>query len=318
MAHHVPERFDCSTGFSREKARQALHRDGSIILTNLEPSPSSSWSEVASLTPTHVWEPEKLLLERHRASAVHIEHEALNLQGAALPSHSDGYMWGDNFPDLVILVCEEPADNKGGANYLVDGYSIIDRLKKSTKELLCKELVDHTERGENNYVQGSESIVPVIRYLEPTGWRKGTDTGADDSPSKTLCWRRMVSKDASEGRAKADGLVPYRSLWAPVQGTPSAKVEEINSALWEVDQAIAAEEAVATRFTLKTGEALIVDNFRMLHSREAFPGSENKRRMWRVWSWTDAAFGLPPQIEASGDNVPSNILQAEKLIKAEA
>lgn len=326
---NIPQRFDCSKGFAKESARQALHRDGSIILTNVllhekEKQSSSSWSEIASLVPTHVWEPEELLLRRHRADAVHVEHEALNLQGEALASHSDGYMWGDRYPDIVILVCEEPADNQGGANFLIDGHSVIGRLKTPTKDLLCNELVDHTERGENNYVQGAESIVPLIRYLDAQGWRKraasiqATEDGDDaENSHKHLCWRRMVSKDASKGKANADGSVPYTSLWVPVPGTSTAQSEDtIKEALWEVDQAIAAEEAAASRFLLEKGEALIVDNFRMLHSREAFRGSENKRRMWRVWSWTDAAFGLPPQIEASGDNVPSTILQAEKMMQA--
>lgn len=324
MTTSQPQCFACNEGnFSKEDARRALQRDGSIIITGLQPSSSSSWSEIASLVPTVVWDQHELLVKNHSAAAVHVEHEALKLQGAALPPHSDGYIWGDRFPDLVILVCEKPADSDGGANFLIDGYAVLNRLSTSTRELLEKELVDHTERGENSYAQGAESIVPVIRYQDATGWRKArlenTIGGENVHGERNLCWRRMVSKDATEKISKAaPGEEPYISIWAAAPGTSESKSTEILAALMELDRAIAAEEKSSPRFALKEGEALIVDNFRMLHAREAFHGSENKRRMWRVWSWTNASFGLPPEVQAAGDDLPSNILQAEKAIQAKA
>ncbi len=292
------------TGIAQGEVQTALQRDGSVILTNIEPS--SSWSDIASMVPTQVWHGNDLLLRRHRADPVHEEHEALNIQGEALQPHSDGYMWGDCFPDLVILICEEPADGDGGANYLIDGYAILNRLTEETRKLLSNELVDQTERGENSFTIGAESIAPVFRYLEPKGWRKAVD-------QPYLCWRRMVTKDAAEAKTTARKLgmpMPYTSLWTPMKDTPDSKSEAIKAALLQVNQAIEAEEDVTPRFALKKGEALIVDNFRMLHAREAFHGSENKRRMWRVWSWTNAAFALPPEIKSSGEGVPSSILRS--------
>ena len=90
------------------------------------------------------------------------------------------------------------------------------------------------------------------------------------------------------------------------------------TALGELDQAIATESIIAPRFTLNKGEALIVDNFRMLHARDGFHGNESRRKMWRIWSWTDGAFGLPPQIAASGENVPSTVLKAKDDIQVGA
>ena len=126
-----------------------------------------------------------------------------------------------------------------------------------------------------------------------------------------------MTKDASVVKAKAIAAgeaVPYTSLWAPMHDATGPRRGEIEAALLELDQAIEAEDALAPRFVLKKGEALIVDNFRMLHAREAFHGFENKRQMWRVWSWTNAAFGLPPEIKPSGDGVPSTILGSESPI----
>lgn len=303
----LPQRFDTRTGYVKEDAQRALQVDGAIILTNIDTG--SSWSEIASMIPTTVWDEKDLLLQQHRADSVHEEHEALNIQGEALPPHSDGYMWGDCFPDIVILVCEEPADRSGGANYLIDGYAVLERLTEDTKNVLCKELVDQTERVENSFTHGDECIAPVIRFLEPKGWRE-----EGNEHQQYLCWKRMVTKDASETKARATSLglsIPYISLWAPPKGVSDETTKAINDALLEIDQAINAEDDVAPRFLLKKGEALIVDNFRMLHAREAFHGCENKRRMWRVWSWTNTAFALPPEIKPSGEGVPSSILRSE-------
>jgi len=274
----------------------------------------NSWSDIASRIPDLVWDNgSDLLLEKHRADAVHTEHQVLKLDGLALAPHSDGHMWGDNFPNLVILACEEPADNHGGANFLIDGYSVLDELSESTRTVLENELVDHTERGEYGDIQGMESIIPVFRYLPFKGWRSNDSLHDGDHKTK-LCWRRMVTNDAATvvANAKASGSpLPYTSLWVPPPNVPSSEehARTLTNALYELDQVIMSVEHKAPRFTLKKGDALIVDNFRMLHGRDGFLGSEKKRRMWRVWSWTNESLGLPSDIKPSGEGVPANILE---------
>ena len=68
--------------------RQRFVRDGSIVLSNLNPN-NDPWSDVASKIPGLVWDRNDLLLEKHRADAVHTEHEALKLQGLALKARGD-------------------------------------------------------------------------------------------------------------------------------------------------------------------------------------------------------------------------------------
>ena len=106
---------------------------------------------------------------------------------------------------------------------------------------------------------------------------------------------------------------PYISLWAPIgEDSDSDETNAIRVALQELDAAIAEEDSTAARFSLEAGEALIVDNFRMLHARESFRDCSRQRRMWRVWSWTNAAMGLP--LEMKGNSLPANILDAENAI----
>ena len=55
--------------------------------------------------------------------------------------------------------------------------------------------------------------------------------------------------------------------------------------------AIDAAGASAPRFKLAPGQALIIDNYRVLHAREGY--ADLNRMMWRVWIWTDDCLGVP-------------------------
>ena len=55
--------------------------------------------------------------------------------------------------------------------------------------------------------------------------------------------------------------------------------------------AIATAADAAPRFKLHAGDVVVVDNYRMMHGREAY--ADLDRLMWRVWVWTKAAFGVP-------------------------
>ena len=153
-------------------------------------------------------------------------------------------------------------------------------------------------------MQGAESIVPVLRNLEAKGWRSESN----------LCWRRMISKEGAQKYKLTGKISPYISLWAATAKYNEIERAKLKSAFEELDKAIAEEDKAVKRFILKKGEALVVDNFRMLHAREAFHSCSDERRMWRVWSWTDASFGQPPQIDK--DALPGNILEAETVIQA--
>ncbi|CAN5795291.1 hypothetical protein BH10ACT1_BH10ACT1_41300 [soil metagenome] len=44
------------------------------------------------------------------------------------------------------------------------------------------------------------------------------------------------------------------------------------------------------RFRLDRGEALCIDNYRVLHGRDPFAG---ERFLWRIWAWTPRSNGVP-------------------------
>jgi alpha-ketoglutarate-dependent taurine dioxygenase len=63
-----------------------------------------------------------------------------------------------------------------------------------------------------------------------------------------------------------------------------------------IDRWFAALEAVrsqAHRFRMSPGDLICIDNYRVLHSRDAYTGP---RKLWRVWVWTDLGNGVPSGI----------------------
>ncbi|KAI2509002.1 taurine catabolism dioxygenase [Fragilaria crotonensis] len=302
----IPQRFDVLEVGYQDEASLSLQTNGAIILTNIFPATGQTWKDRAIDIPSLLLSPAKFLLSNHQAAGVHVEHDGLSgLKGKPLLPHSDGYVWGDYYPDVVILLCEQ--QSQGGESYLVDGERVVARLDEKTVDLLQSAKVDHTERGDTGMACGAESVVPVLRWLDVkqssgSWWSIG---------QKRLCWRRMVSVDAVFGRKPVDED-SYISLWKSLDD------EAVDAALLSLDQAILKEDSLADRFQLQRGEALIIDNFRMLHAREGYNDAAlnlelpQDRRMWRVWSWTEESNGLPPNVK--DDEMPANLADAEKAI----
>jgi len=363
MSVPPPQRFDIRTPGYREAALAWFRQNGSVILTHVVPDGSEedtlAWKERATEVPSLLFDSHPdLLLTKHQAAGVHVEHDgASGLRGRALPPHTDGYVWGDQYPDVVILLCEQQAslmegEGGGGENYLVDGTRFVGKKKEkdheqssnnnnhkegllepAVVELLSKVPVDHTERKDSGFVEeGAVSIVPVFQWkpCPPSSWwsrSAGQQDTEEATTQKRFMWRRMVNFDYVMGTKIMDEST-YISAWkvpsnhhedtdADNSTTTTTDPKAIQNALQKVDQAIYREsscDTVTPRFRLQRGEALLVDNFRMLHARQAYQDSStnDSRRMWRVWSWTTESNGLPPNVKDA--HVPPTVMEAEKAI----
>ena len=170
-------------------------------------------------------------------------------------AHTDGFAYGDLCPDHFLLACDHHSE-VGGESLLLDGYAIIDRLagNAATAELadaLATTIIDQTEPGMRT------ALSPIVQNT-PSG-------------------RRLLRRTSSQ--------VP-----APDSADAARDAEMIR--LWKLAIDIASDVvAQDQRPKLQTGEAVIVDNYRMFHGREAY--TDLDRLMWRVWIWTDEAPGVP-------------------------
>ena len=167
-----------------------------------------------------------------------------------LKPHTDGFSYGDLFPDYIMLSCVN-SSAQGGESFLVDGYAVLDNLAAEDPDLvsdLQTIVVDQTEPD----MQTSNS--PIIQY---------NSTG-----------RRLLRRNFSQ-----------KPL--PTSQQQDRDQRMIDAWISAVDSA--GEEA--PRFKVEAGQALIIDNYRVLHSREGY--TDLNRMMWRVWIWTDGCLGVP-------------------------
>jgi len=170
--------------------------------------------------------------------------------------HTDGFAYGDAYPDYIFLLCVRPASS-GGESLIVDTYAILDALRDSA---------DPADQALHTFL----TTVP-IEQTEP-------DFQASTAP---------VVLDNGHGRRM--------SRWTPVQRPVAslAPAEAAQHAAWLERWKQLTHEAskAAPKFTLQPGETICIDNYRMLHGRTGFDDTE--RTLWRIWAWTTEALHVP-------------------------
>lgn len=241
----VPLRTDDPT-----RARDLVRQHGAAILTGQGTSP-----EDAVATAIAVFVDEVLAVPP--PSEVRIGGDRDRRlpqidQSTPLSVHTDGFAYGELYPDFFLLCCAQDSP-VGGESFLVDGHSVIANLARSSGDAdilqrLQQVAVDQTEPGMQ------PSLTPVI----------GRTTGG-----------RLMLRRFPYQRPAADSAHP---------ADDQAMLDR-----WHAAVEAAADEA--PRFRLRPGDVAVIDNYRMLHGREAYV--DMNRLMWRVWVWTTSAFGVP-------------------------
>jgi alpha-ketoglutarate-dependent taurine dioxygenase len=243
------------------EAFAALRRDGVVILTGCgaerEEARGIALSVLGSLAPVV---PDPAPIKEGGGNA---DRSYDNMPGAErdllVPfqtGHTDGFAYGDRYPDYIFLLCTRPAAS-GGESFVVDTYPLLDALANSTAEddrafhaFLTSTPVEQTEPG------FQASLAPVI--------------------GRTPSGRRM-------------------SRWTPVQRADAAQPPDVQArqtAWLERWRDICHQASLAApRFTLQPGETICLDNYRMLHGRTGFDDTE--RTLWRIWAWTNEAPAVP-------------------------
>lgn len=170
--------------------------------------------------------------------------------------HTDGFAYGDRYPDYIFLLCVRPAD-AGGASFAVDTYRIIDALLAS-------------ERPED---------AEFVRFLR-------TEPIEQTEPGFMASFAPAVA-DNGHGRRM--------TRWTPVQrpGSAHPEAEQQRQRAWlkRWNELTYTASLAAPRFVLQAGDALCLDNYRMLHGRTGFDDLE--RALWRIWAWTNESLGVP-------------------------
>ena len=169
--------------------------------------------------------------------------------------HTDGYAYGDMYPDYIMLLCNKHSE-EGGESFLVDGYKMLEVM---------------AEDPELGWIPPALATVPVNQT--EAGMHTSTSTIVKHSPKGR---KMMLMANAVDQRPHDDSTDPVRDQEMLVKWRET---------IYEATDHI-------PHFKLYPGEAYVVDNYRLFHGREAYTDVE--RNMWRVWVWTEDSASGPP------------------------
>jgi alpha-ketoglutarate-dependent taurine dioxygenase len=170
-----------------------------------------------------------------------------------MTAHNDGFAFGDLAPDYLFLWCETPAA-EGGESWVLDAGGLLDAIGADPA--------------------GAElarfCLTEPIDHSEP---------GFPPTPPAP------VARDVGHGRVQ----VRHQPYLAAVMGPDEAAHAPMVTAWCD---AVATARDRARRFTLRPGELLCIDNYRMLHGRDPYPAADG-RKVVAIWGWTTDAVAIP-------------------------
>ena len=176
------------------------------------------------------------------------EHDITRVQATNLkttPCHTDGFAYGDLYPDFMLLSCVKESE-VGGESILVDGYKVLEALAADAQlswaaRALRERKIDQTETGMQT------SLSPICM---------------DNGSGRTMVRRTLEQRPAetSEDPEKDQQMI---DLWRHSIDTASS---------------------LAPRFKLLRGQVVVVDNYRLMHGRSPYADLNRMLwRVW-VWT----------------------------------
>jgi alpha-ketoglutarate-dependent taurine dioxygenase len=225
------------------EAARLVRAEGAAILTGVAGTGASAMAVARAVFAEHV----RAVPEAAEVRAGGVMDLAVRRVSPeeALGVHTDGFSYGDDYPDYFLLLCARDSA-VGGESFFVDGYRLLDALADTPEgaevvERMVSVPVDQTEEGMHR------SVSPLV--------------------GRTATGRRMVRRFPDQ---------------RPAAGStdPAADAELI--ATW--DHLCRTAATHAPRFRLAPGEVAVIDNYRMLHGREPYQDHERLMwRVW-VWT----------------------------------
>ncbi len=208
-----------------------------------------------------------------------------------LLAHTDGFAYGPRNPDYLTLHCIVQSP-EGGESFLIDGYALLERMasdpnntftiagqQANAAQWLHTEVVEQTEVSEKGFVMEERYFASIVQ-TRPNG-------------------RRWIRNH------------PYHR---PHPQAPDPAGQQALIDFWM--STLRTEAAAVERFKLYPGDALFVDNYRVLHGRDPYlaksvgempNGRLCQRILHRLWMWSPDAAGIPEGIQYSD---PDDVLVA--------
>jgi alpha-ketoglutarate-dependent taurine dioxygenase len=253
----------CQTGVIPERTSdpgRAFHlwsSDGAVILSTNRTDPAGTLAGARE-----VFGPRLIVCQSPPTAATDDPAMHPVNTDVALDLHIDGYTaFGNHYPDLVFLLCEQQAAT-GGESFIVDGQRLLGAIAS-----------DPTQRALSRFL--CDVTLEQSRPAEV----------CEDGTGQPVRSRRPVASRTCAGRLTVRRHQHQRLL----DDAPSRPEDRQHLAAWAQLNREAAR--TAPRFHLQPGDLLCLDNYRVFSGREPYTGYD--RVLHKLWAWTDMAFGLP-------------------------
>jgi alpha-ketoglutarate-dependent taurine dioxygenase len=234
----LPERTDDPAA-----AADLVRRHGAAVLTGL-----GTTEEAATAVPALVFGDAVLAVppaaEVREAGGQDRRYAGVS-QHHRLRCHTDGFSYGDHYPDYFLLLCEASSP-EGGESMLVDGDALLDWVLADP---------DHAPFGER-------LLTAPVEQTEP-GKRRSTAPMVGLAPSGRRMFRRFPEQSPAAEAADPEADAAMIAAWHQL-------IDDVS--------------LFAPRFKLAPGEAVVVDNYRVFHGREPYSDWSRKLwRVW-TWT----------------------------------
>ena len=226
-----------------DEVMHAVERDGVAILVGCGPDGDDAVAAARSIFEDRVVaipEPAEV-----RAGGVKDRTAATIDETMPLPPHTDGFAYGDHYPDYFLLSCAH-ASGVGGESFGVDGYRVLTELR--------------TQEGGGELLERMSQI--PIDQTEPD-MRGSLSPLIMQNDEGRLMLRRFPFQQPADDSVDADADAAMIDAW---------------------HTAVSAAGEAAPRFKVETGEVVVFDNYRMMHGRDPYTDAHRLMwRVW-VWT----------------------------------
>lgn len=260
------------TTFDPAEAHRILLRDGAVILDGCfnastaargDTEAGHEVQDAAAAIPAAVFGGKQNIRHQGAVGAKLLGEGTGRLRpgdlGLAPNSPHQDNGWGPSSNDYLLLLCDQPAES-GGESYFLDGLAIIDAMHPADQAAFRRVLFGPANYTPVDVPWGQLTWAHPAVWEEPDGRRRlSVGTGGGYETSQWREWPAM-EQDPHDQLAGQRLVATFHAM-------------------------MLAAEPHAPRFELRRGQALLLDNQRVMHAREKMTG---QRLVWRVWWWSSS------------------------------
>lgn len=212
-------------------------------------------------------------------------------EGLAIPLHGEMYYTGRQ-PAILWFYCERPAD-EGGETTLCDGEAICRAMSGGARALFAARRVAYRRELPDGAWQAAfqtDDLAEVERYCAEHATRLSVDRATGAVATEHLAWAIVPGRDGRPDTFINDVLALYLGELSLKRGTAGETIRRLSGARFPITvrmedgapvpgaaikELMALNQRLATLVAWNAGDALMIDNTRVLHGRTAFRGGRD-------------------------------------------